>query len=109
MRAVISAKDIEALLAQGGDVQALPADALPTPSAKDPLRDLARGGPRGARPSAQASSGATATVPPAKPLSSKSPKSELDAFFDSAHCRNLKEQICDIGRRLWQRAYRSEE
>src|SRR5207248_10351236 len=47
----------------------------------------------------------TATSAPAKPLSSKSPKSELDAFFNSAYCRDLQEQICDIGRRLWQRAY----
>src|SRR3989454_949322 len=105
MKPVISAKDIEDLLAKGGDVQGLPDDAILTPSAKDLLRDLGRRGHGGAGGFANASSRATAATPPAKPLSSKSPKSELDAFFNSAYCRDLQEQICDIGRRLWQRAY----
>jgi L-fuculose-phosphate aldolase len=104
MKQVISAKDIEALLAQGGDLPALPDDAILTPSAKDLLRDLGRR--RGTSGnSADPSSRNTASAPPAKPLSSKSSKVELDAFFDSPYCRNLKEQICEIGRRLWQRAY----
>jgi len=104
MKQVISAKDIEALLAQGGDMPALPDDAILTPSAKDLLRDLGRR--RGTSGnSADASSRNTASATPAKPLSSKSSKVELDAFFDSPYCRNLKEQICEIGRRLWQRAY----
>src|SRR3989454_7417294 len=105
MKPVISAKDIEDLLAKGGDVQGLPDDAILTPSAKDLLRDLGRRGHGGAGGFANASSRATAATQPAKPLSSKSPKTELDAFFNSAYCRNLKDQICDIGRRLWQRAY----
>ena len=105
MKAVISAKDIESLLAQGRDVQSLPDDAILTPSAKDLLRDLGRRGHGNASTSANASSRAAATALPAKPLSSKSPKAELDAFFNSDYCRNLKEQICDVGRRLWQRAY----
>jgi L-fuculose-phosphate aldolase len=29
----------------------------------------------------------------------------LEAFFNSPYAHNLKEQICDMGRRLWQRAY----
>lgn len=32
-------------------------------------------------------------------------KSELEAFFNSPQIHGLKLQICDIGRRLWQRAY----
>src|SRR5205809_87722 len=105
MKPVISAKDIEALLTQGGNVRSLPADAILTPSAKDLLRDLERRGHGAADGAANSDSRATATAPPAKPLSSKSPKSELDAFFNSAYCHNIKEQICDMGRRLWQRAY----
>ncbi len=105
MRAVISAKDIEDLLAKGGDVKSLPTDALLTPSAKDLLRDLHRRRHGTAGASVNASGQAAVTAPPASPLNSKSPKSELDAFFNSGYCRNLKEQICDIGRRLWQRAY----
>jgi len=38
-------------------------------------------------------------------LNSKSPKAELDAYFNSPAAHELKEQLCDIGRRLWQREY----
>ena len=41
----------------------------------------------------------------AKRLTSKSSKSELEAFFNSPDALNLKEQLCDIGRRMWQREY----
>ncbi|HYT62095.1 MAG TPA: class II aldolase/adducin family protein [Haliangiales bacterium] len=98
MKSVISAKDIEDLLRNGGDPRGLPTDAIFTPSARDLLRDWQN---RHGRNGAQTSSPA----PPAKPLNSKSPKAELDAFFNSPYCQRLKEQLCDIGRRLWQRAY----
>jgi len=42
---------------------------------------------------------------PPEPLDSKSSKAALNAFFNSPHARRLKAQICDIGRRLWQREY----
>jgi L-fuculose-phosphate aldolase len=98
MKTVISAKDIEDLLRDGGDVMRLPADAIFTPSARDLLRDLEnRNGGK--------SSVSTPSSAPAKPFSSKNSKVELEAFFNSIYCLRLKEQICDIGRRLWQRAY----
>ena len=98
MKTVITAKQIEELLRKGGDVSSLPSDAIYTPSALDLLRDFGkRSGSVSATP---VGSGA-----PAKPLSSKNPKAELDAFFNSAYCEDLKEQICEVGRRLWQRAY----
>ncbi len=98
MPAVITAKEIEAIIAKGGDPKSYPADAILTPSAKDALRDYAHAhrGP--------ASTGAVAAVP-GKLLSSKSPKAELEAFFNSPAAHVLKEQLCDIGRRLWQREY----
>ena len=43
--------------------------------------------------------------PPARPPRSNDPKAELEIFFRSSYCQDLKRQICDIGRRLWQRAY----
>ena len=98
MKTVISAKDIEELLRRGGDVKSLPANALLTPSARDLLRDLEN------RDSNRAG-GQTASSVPARPLHSKSPKSELEAYFNSAPAHALKEQLCDIGRRLWGRAY----
>jgi len=101
MKTVISAKDVEELLRNGGDVKSLPADAILTPAARDLLHELegygtarSNGGPKPA-----------ANGPPARPLHSKSPKSELDAFFNSAYCEELKLQLCEVGRRLWQRAY----
>ena len=107
MKTVISARDIEELLAKGGGVTSLPSDALYTPSARDLLRDLEiRNGHAVAKPAppgAYPSNGAP--TPPSKQLNSKSPRAELEAFFNSAYCQGLKEQLCDIGRRLWQRAY----
>lgn len=108
MKTVISARDIEDLMRNGGNVKSLPADALITPSARDMLRDLeSRSGNRsnGAVTAAKPTALENATTPPAKPLTSKSSKAELEAFFNSPYCQNLKEQLCDIGRRLWQREY----
>jgi L-fuculose-phosphate aldolase len=98
MKTVISARDIEDLLRGGGDISSLPSDAIYTPSARDLLADLEKrraGNHKAAAPDAVA--------PPQ--LSSRSAKAELEAFFSSAYARNLKEQICEVGRRLWQRAY----
>ncbi len=102
MPAVITAKEVEAIIAQGGDPKNLPADAILTPSAKDALRDYANA----RRSSGGGSSPAGATVTaPARPLNSKSSKAELEAYFNSPAAHALKEQLCDIGRRLWGRAY----
>jgi L-fuculose-phosphate aldolase len=38
-------------------------------------------------------------------MNSKSSKPALKAFFNSAAVQNLKRQLCDIGRRMWQREY----
>jgi L-fuculose-phosphate aldolase len=101
MPVVVTAKEIEDLIAKGGDPKGLPADAILTPSAKDALRDHANG----RKPIAPRNALSSATSAPARPLNSKSPKSELEALFDSSYCQDLKEQLCEIGRRLWQRAY----
>jgi L-fuculose-phosphate aldolase len=103
MNTVLTAKDIEEIIAKGGDPNAAAKEAILTPSARDALRDYANGrrSGNGVAPS-QLASGPSA---PAKPLSSKSPRSQIEAFFNSPYCQKLKEQVCDIGRRLWQRAY----
>jgi len=104
MKNVISVRDLEEMVRQGRDLSALPADAILTPSARDFLRELEMNGGRAGRPTATVAA-AAAAAPPAKPLSSHSPRAELEAFFRSPYALGLKEQICDIGRRLWQRAY----
>ncbi len=103
MKTVISARDIEDLLRSGGDVSGLPADAIYTPSARDLLADLEKR--TATRKAAPEQAGGPAPAQPSQQLSSRSPKGELDAFFNSPYARRLKEQICDVGRRLWQRAY----
>ena len=99
MKQIISVRDLEELVRSGRDLKSLPGDALLTPSARDFLRERENS-------STQRSSQNPATeTMPAKPLTSKSPKDELAAFFESAPIHELKKQICDVGRRLWQRAY----
>lgn len=105
MKQVISVRDLEDMQRNGQDVRTLPEDVILTPSARDFLRDFETNGKshvNGAKAKAVSDGSATA---PAKPLNSKSSKAELEAFFNSPYCHSIKEQICDMGRRLWQRAY----
>jgi len=108
MKEVLSAKDIEAMLREGADLRALPADAILTPSARDLVREAVdnprRPGQPSADPAAPPQPGA-APGAPGKAVSAFSPRSDLEAFFNSPDIQRLKEAICDIGRRLWQRAY----
>ncbi len=100
MKSVISVRDLEEMVRNGQDVRTLPEDALLTPSARDFLRDYQPGGSNGV-----VKKEAAAPVSPGKPVTSTSSKAEIEAFFNSAPIEALKLQICDIGRRLWQRAY----
>jgi len=98
VKTLISAKDIEDLLRQGGDLRSLPADAILTPSARDRVREI----------EGRATHNGTASVAPSsavKAITSTSPKPEIETFFRSPEIQQLKEQLCEIGRRLWQRAY----
>lgn len=106
MKPVISARDIEEMRRQGKDLRALPAGALLTPSARDLLRELGISPPMPeAAPRSPAGGNGAPVTAPTKPPSSKSSREEIEAYFNSSACQELKEQICDIGRRLWQRAY----
>lgn len=109
MKKVISTREVEDMLRQGVDLSTIPADALLTPSARDLVRDALEGGRSfSVKPTASGGAGTAAAAkpgPPAKPLNSKSSKAEFEVFFDSPYCHDLKLQICDVGKRLWQRAY----
>ena len=100
MKQVISVRDLEEMLRSGKDVRVLPEDALLTPSARDFLRDLEGNG--ASKNSAEKNSPVHTS---GRPVTSKSSPTELEAFLNSAPIHDLKLQICDIGRRLWQRAY----
>jgi L-fuculose-phosphate aldolase len=90
MRTIISAKEIEALLREGGDIKSLPGDAILTPSARDLVREFENNGAR---------------AETTKPVSPSSASSQIEVFFNSPEIQALKLQICEIGRRLWSRAY----
>jgi L-fuculose-phosphate aldolase len=106
MSRVISIRDLQEMVREGKDVKNLPSDAIITPSARDFLHDLqAGGGIKNGASNGGSTSGAQKLSPPDKKLNSKSSKSELESFFNSAYAQTLKEQLCDIGRRMWQREY----
>jgi L-fuculose-phosphate aldolase len=105
MKQVISLRDLEEMVRNGKDPRAVPPDALLTPSARDFLRDLDAS--RNGAPAAKTEAAAVPAGRSAAPgnVTSRSSKAELEAFFSSAPLHELKLQTCDIGRRLWQRAY----
>lgn len=107
MSRVISVRDIQELIRSGQGAGSIPADAILTPSARDFLHDLETNGAakNGAAKNGSNSSNGGPLSPPSKKLNSKSPKAELEAFFNSPYAHGLKEQLCDIGRRLWGREY----
>ena len=78
MKNVISVRDLEEMVRQGQDVLSLPAETILTPSARDFLREVENGaGRKGAAAGANVIPAAGGKPqPPAKPLSSKSAKSE---------------------------------
>lgn len=98
MKQIISVRDLEELVRAGKDLKSLPPDALLTPSARDFVRE--HDGATVVASTPKPGSGAVAVR-----MTSKSSKSELEAFFNSPGLHELKLQLCDIGRRLWQRAY----
>jgi L-fuculose-phosphate aldolase len=102
MKTVISAKDIESLLRDGGDLKSLPADAIFTPSARDLMRSA---GLNAANRSNGGVAGPAASSTVRARIAPSSSKADLERFFNSAPLDAFKEQICEIGRRLWQRAY----
>ena len=111
MKNVISARDIESLLQSGGDIRSLPSDAILTPSARDILRDMElnpakfRNNGNGAPAAKPAASSAPVSAATLAKITSQSPKAELEAFFNSPAIHAFKLEICDLGRRLWQREY----
>ena len=103
MKKVISAKDVEEAIRTGADLDALTAGAILTPSAKDVIRE--RGGKSSSvtKPSGDSEPGTGSA--PTQQLNSNSPQGDLEDLFNSAYCQGLKEQIVDVGRRMWEREY----
>ncbi len=106
MKKLISTRDIEALIRSGAGPEAIPADAILTPSARDMLNDM-KNAPAAAK-SAVAKPAEGAKVEPPKNMTAPGPQAsqaEIEAFFNSPEMLALKEEICEIGRKLWAREY----
>jgi len=101
MKKVYSAKDIDDLH-RGGGLGNIPADAILTPSARDRMNEL--GVDRAKRNGSPVKSGVNDDGIDSS-IRASSPKADLERLFNSPAVHALKEQICEIGRRLWQRAY----
>lgn len=107
MKQLISLRDLEEIVRNGGDLSTLPQDVLYTPSALDFLRDYK---PAAGKTAVAPVAGASAAPAPTSAKSVKVPtlassQAEIDAWFYSAEMQVQKQWICDIGRRMWERAY----
>ena len=105
MKPIISARDVEALFEKGGSPEDLPADALLTPLARETLRSRQAANSNAASSAAAKLSSAPSAPSPPQRVSASSSSAELESFFHTPAVRNLKEQICEAGGRMWQRAY----
>ncbi len=94
MRKVITEKDVREMREEGRDLRALPGDAIFTPSARDFLRGL-DALPAGGGSSGNGTSSAAANAR----------DGGIERIFNSPEAQRIKEEICDIGRRLWTREY----
>ena len=112
MKSVYTAKQIEDIILSGKSLDSLPTDAVLTPSAKDYLKELESPG-FGSSNSKVAADRALDLEPPTLPdyefkwrpgSDPKTPGEILD-FFHSPEIHTLKECICDLGKRMWQRNY----
>ena len=110
MAKVITAREAEELLRKG---ELPPAGAILTPSARDVFSGRVKPLFKG---STGAGSSATAAKKPVEPsvpdyefkwTPGTDPKTpaEIEKYFNSPALNVLKERMCDIGRRLWQRDY----
>src|SRR5476651_1355852 len=108
MSKVITAREAEELFRKG---EQPPAGAILTPSA----RDVFNGGslrPAFKSPGAAPASAKKSTTPSIPdyefkwtPGTDAKTPAEIEKFFHSPAIQVLKERICDMGRRLWQRDY----
>jgi L-fuculose-phosphate aldolase len=128
---VVSSRDVEAALRSGAKELRVRADGIVTPSARDLLRKMGMTlhttnghGPANGAAAAGASHGAMVTAANGNgkahggcgrngshascagcPQAGHTPATPPDKLFHSAEAEARKKEICDVGRKLWQRAY----
>jgi L-fuculose-phosphate aldolase len=115
MSKLYTAKDLEAMIAQGQCLSTVPADAKLTPMARDIIRKHKKSAPAAASASAAvAQTGSTPRIHSPElpnvvfdwqPGGDPKTATELEAFFYSPKVQALKERICAIGERIWNKGY----
>ncbi|MBN1515233.1 class II aldolase/adducin family protein [Candidatus Sumerlaeota bacterium] len=104
MKKVITARDVEAMLKNGG-VTELPPDAILTPSARDLLGLEGRAKLTESRRESVGGVKTTGGASRFDNVTADSPKEVLEAYLNSPELLELKKAIVDIGRRMWNREY----
>jgi L-fuculose-phosphate aldolase len=114
MPQVLTLSEVEALTKSG---QAIPADAMLTPSARDFVNERTRytgratmnGTANHAAPARAAAKPAAPSIPDYEfkwtPGSDPKTPAEIEKFFNSPALQVLKQRMCDMGSRLWTRDY----
>jgi L-fuculose-phosphate aldolase len=107
MKRRITERDLEEIVRAGNDATDLGPNTVLTAAARGFLRGYQAGREAGRHGAMSAPAGRGSGEPPPRPSlpNSRSSKSALEAFFSSPHAQHLKAQICDVGRRLWQRGF----
>ncbi len=111
MKKVYTANDITSLLASGGDLSSIPANAIITPAAHDAIRDAKKKMPTKAFAGAPAASAAAPEpiVPDYEfkwtPGGDPTGAAAIQAYFNSPELQVIKERMCEMGRRIWARNY----
>ncbi len=117
MSKLYTAKDLEQMIKQGQSLDLVPADAKLTPMARDLMRKHRRSAPaKAAAPAAPAAAAASKHVmihnpvlPVAeytwKPGGDPKTAAEIERFFYSKDIQALKQRICQIGERIWNKGY----
>ena len=100
MKEDLSVQEWEQMLRNRTNVRSMPRDwsVMPSP------RDSVRGSQSPANHKGRVAESNRPSCP-AQSATARSSKTDLEAFFDSPPIQEIKLQICDIGRRMWQRAY----
>jgi L-fuculose-phosphate aldolase len=112
MKRVITASTVEALLKQGKGIEAIPAEAILTPSARDVLAKH-KGGQVRVSAAVKKADGDDLFGEPVIPdnefkwVPGKDPKTkeEIRAFYYSPEITRVREQMALMGQRMWQREY----
>ncbi len=94
---VISAKDVEAAAKEGATELKVAQNAIVTPTARDLLRKHGC--------SLNGQNGHNGGQPKVAAAGAVMPSSAIEKLFHSPEAEAVKEEICAVGRKLWQRQY----